>query len=89
MRSFPLLDFQTVMLLTFLGLAISLLLYIAFGWSAAPEDAKGAEEEKETYPGGIETRNKPIPPILIFVYVAFVLWAATYVMVIGLKGGPF
>jgi len=86
MRSFPLLDFQTVMLLTFLGLAIFLLLYIAFGWSAAPNDRK---EKKEEYPGGIETTNKPIPPILIFVYGAFILWAISYVIVIGLKGGPF
>jgi hypothetical protein len=30
-----------------------------------------------------------LPPILIFLYVAFIVWAIGYVVVIGIKGGPF
>jgi len=89
MRFFPLLDFQIVVLLTFLGLAVLLLLYVAFGYSFSPTGRQEREEKKEDYPGGIQAADRPIPPILIFVYVAFIVWAATYVIVIGLRGGPF
>jgi len=89
MRYFPLLDFQIVILLTFLGLAVLILLYVAFRGSLSATDQKSKDMGRETYPEGIEAENRPTPPILIFVYVAFVLWAATYVIFIGLRGGPF
>lgn len=89
MRYFSLLDFQTVVLLTFLGLAVFVLLYIAFGGSVYLTGRKEKEGEKEEYPGGIEVGNRPIPPLLVFIYVAFVVWALAYVIVIGLRGGPF
>ena len=89
MRFFPLLDFQMVILLTFLGLAVLILLYIAFGYAFPTLRHPGREEEQEEYPEGIQATNRPIPPILIFVYVAFVVWAIAYVIVIGLRGGPF
>ena len=89
MRYFPLLDFQIVILLTFLGLAVLILLYVAFKGSLPAADQKSKNMDRETYPEGIEAENRPTPPLLIFVYVAFVLWAASYVIFIGLKGGPF
>ena len=89
MRYFPLLDFQIVILLTFLGLAVLILLYVAFRGSLSATDQKSKDTGRETYPEGIEAENRPTPPLLIFVYAAFVLWAATYVIFIGLRGGPF
>ena len=89
MRYFSLLDFQTVVLLTFLGLAVFVLLYIAFGGSVYRTGPKEKEREKEEYPGGIEVGKRPIPSLLVFIYVAFVVWALVYVIVIGLRGGPF
>ena len=84
MRFFPVFDFQMVVLLTFLGLVAFLLLCIAFG-----QNRREGEEKLENYAGEIKAANKPIPPILVFVYVAFVVWAIVYVVVIGIKGYPF
>ena len=47
------------------------------------------EEKVENYPDAIKAAKRPIPPILVFVYMAFVVWAIVYVVVIGIKGGPF
>jgi len=84
MRFFHVFDFQMVVLLTFLGLVAFLLLCIAFG-----QNRREGEEKLENYAGEIRAANKPIPPILVFVYVAFVVWAIVYVVVIGIKGYPF
>ena len=89
MRFFPVFDFQMVVLLTFLGLAALILLYVAFASSRYSKQEKENEEEVEEYPGGIKAAKKPLPPILIFVYIAFVVWAAIYVVFIGIKGSPF
>jgi amino acid transporter len=84
MRFFPVFDFQMVVLLTFLGLVAFLLLCIAFG-----QNRREGEEKLENYAGEIKAANKPIPPILVFVYVAFVVWAIVYAVAIGIKGDPF
>jgi hypothetical protein len=89
MRFFPVFDFQMVVLLTFLGLVALSLLYIAFGSSRFSEEQDNKEEEVEDYPGEIKAARRPLPPILIFVYVAFIVWAIVYVVAIGIKGGPF
>ena len=89
MRFFPVFDFQMVVLLTFLGLVALSLLYIAFGSSRFSGEQDDKEEEVEDYPGKIKTARRPLPPILIFVYVAFIVWAIVYVVAIGIKGGPF
>ena len=89
MRYFPVLDFQVVILLTFLGLAVLVLLYVAFKGSLPSADQESEGMGRERYPEGIEAENGPTPPLLIFVYVAFVLWAASYVIFIGLRGAPF
>jgi len=88
MRFFPVFDFQMVVLLTFLGLSACILLYVAFGDSRLSRGEK-EEEEVEDYTGGIKAGGRPLPPILIFVFVAFIVWALLYVVVVGIKGGPF
>jgi hypothetical protein len=85
-RYFALLDFQTVMLLTFLGTIAFVLLYLAF---AARVSSKKGEAGEEDFPDEIKIRRGPIPRILIFVYAGFIVWAVIYVIVIGLRGGPF
>ena len=89
MRFFPLLDFQYVMLATFLGLIALVLVYVAFSsYDFLPR--KGEEkEEVEEYPDGIRASHRPVPLILIFVYAALVVWAVAYVVSIGIKGAPF
>jgi hypothetical protein len=89
MRYFPLLDFQTVILLIFIGLIVLLLLYIAFSGHPFLIGKKEGREKKEEFPEGIQTTNRPIPLLLIFVYAGFIIWALVYVIVIGLRGGPF
>ena len=89
MRFFPVFDFQMVVLLTFLGLAALILLYVALASSRCSKQEKENEEEVEEYPDGIKAAKRPFPPILIFVYIAFVVWAAIYVVFIGIKGSPF
>ena len=89
MRYFPLFDFQMVVLLSFFGLTILLLLYIALGKFVAFTGQKKGEEEKEEFPDGIQTTRKPFPLILVLIYIGFILWAISYVVVIGIRGGPF
>ena len=89
MRFFPIFDFQMVVLLTFLGLCACILLYVAFGGSRLSRGQKEEEEEVEDYPSGIKTGRRPLPPILIFVFVAFIVWVVLYVVVVGIRGGPF
>jgi len=85
MRYFPLLDFQYIVLLIFLGSASLIALYLAF---THEEDDEG-QEIKEEYPEGIRGRNGPVPLVLIFLYLGFIIWAIVYVVTIGIKGQPF
>jgi succinate dehydrogenase/fumarate reductase cytochrome b subunit len=88
-RYFALYDFQNVMLLSFLGLVVLILLYIAFNNLVASTGYAKRKEELEEFPEGIQTGKKPIPLILIFVYAGFIVWAMAYAVVIGIRGGPF
>jgi hypothetical protein len=89
MRFFTMLDFQTVVLLIFLSLVVTILLYIAFGSAYVTRNKKGREGKLEEYPEGLRTAENPVPPIITFVLVAFVIWAVAYLIMIGLHGGPF
>jgi len=89
MRFFPIFDFQIFVLLTFLGLVAVALLLIAFRSPRFSKDQPERAEGGEDDPGGIKTGKNPIPPILIFVYMAFIIWAIVYVMFIGIKGDAF
>ena len=89
MRYFPLFDFQIVILLSFWGLTLLLLLYIALSKFVASSGRRKGEDEKEEFPDEIQTLKKPFPLILVFIYGGFIIWAIAYVVVIGIRGGPF
>jgi hypothetical protein len=86
MRYFALLDFQYFVLAVFIGIAVLLLLYVSFGQVYS---RRSKEAEAEKYPEGLRIEKNPIPPILIFIYVAFFIWAFAYLIIIGFKGNPF
>jgi hypothetical protein len=88
MRYFSLLDFQTVMLLTFLGLIVLVLLYVALGGPPSKVSREGKEHEEE-FPEGIKAKRNPVPLILVFVYLGFIAWVVGYVIMVGLRGGSF
>ncbi len=90
MRFFFLQDYQHWLLSVFLGLVLAILVYLAFrgyGYSRAHAGVRTAEEHD--YPDGLKGRNLPAPPLIIFLCLAFVVWAVFYVIYIGIKGGPF
>ncbi|NIO03379.1 MAG: hypothetical protein GTN74_01860 [Proteobacteria bacterium] len=89
MRYFTLLDFQYVVLLVFLGLSGLIVIYLAFSGYGHERGRRKRPDETEDYPEGIQVERNRIPPILIFVYIAFILWAVGYVIVIGLRGKAF
>ncbi len=89
MRYFSLLDFQYVILLVFLGVTILLLFYVTFESYVFTRERDERPQELEDYPDGIKVRDKPIPLILIFIYIGFVIWAISYVLIIGLRGVAF
>jgi len=89
MRFFSLLDFQHAMLLIFLGLIALILLVVAFGGEVYTRAKEEEKKELKEYPEGLQVQNQRVPLILIFVYVGFAVWAVAYVILIGIRGGPF
>jgi hypothetical protein len=89
MRFFSLLDFQTVLLLTFLGLLVLVLLYVALGGQTPSKVSREGKEDEEELPEGIKAKRNPVPLILVFVYLGFIAWVVGYVIMVGLRGGPF
>jgi len=85
-RYFPLLDFQYLVLAVFLGIVAVILLYISFGW---PGPSGREQQESERYPDGLQAEKNPVPPLLVFVYGAFLVWAVAYMVVVGIRGAPF
>lgn len=85
MRYFPLLDFQYTVLLIFFGLAFLILIWLAFAY----EEREGEQKIREEYADGLKERNGPVPLLLIFLYLGFIIWAVAYVVVIGIQGQPF
>ena len=89
MRYFSLLDFQTFLLLTFLGLMFLVLLYVALGGQTPSKVSREGKEDEEEFPEGIKAKRNPVPLILVFVYLGFIAWVVGYVIMVGLRGGPF
>jgi hypothetical protein len=83
MQYYSLLSFQHWVLGVFLGLGLVLLLYI--GWAGIPP----RKEETGEPQGGDHDGNNPVAPFLVFIFVGIVLWAFSYMIVIGLRGGSF
>ena len=86
MRYFVLLDFQYIVLAVCMGIAATLLLYVAFGM---PVISRKREKEPEHYTDGLRIEKNPIPPILVFIYAAILIWAMAYMLVEGINGAPF
>jgi hypothetical protein len=90
MRFFPLQDYQHWLLSVFLGLALAILIYLAFrsyGHSRARAGERANEEFD--YPDGLRGKDFPTPPFILFLYCGFVVWAIFYVIFIGIRSGPF
>ncbi len=89
MRFFPLLDYQHWLLGTFLGIILGILIYLAFrsyGYSAERSDERAGQLFE--YPDGINAKNYPAPPFILFVYIAFIVWTVCYIIFVGVLYGP-
>ena len=89
MQYFPLVDLQHWMLAIFIGLVSLILVYLAFGSHASRERSVEGERTERDILFGEEAEKNPIAPILIFVYVGAAVSAVAYLIIIGLRGGPF
>jgi hypothetical protein len=88
MRYFTIVDFQHWIAATFLGLLLVILAYISWaGYKRRPMNKVDlSDETMPDHPPPSEDR--PISPILIFVYVGCLFWMLLYMMMVGLAGGP-
>ena len=86
MRFFSLLDFRYYILAIFLGLITVLVLYLSFKRTSS--EAEDDRSDMIEFPEGLSSAGHPIPPILLFVYIGFVLWAIIYVIFFGILGKP-
>ena len=86
MRFFSLLDFRYYVLAIFLGLITVLVLYLSF--KRTPSEAEDDRSDLVEFPEGLGSAKHPIPPILLFVYIGFVIWAIIYVIFFGILGKP-
>ena len=84
MRFFSLLDFQYIVLLLFLGIVFLIALYLAF----THDDNDEGEEMREAHPEAIREQDGPVPLVLMFLYLGFIIWAIVYVVIIGIRGNP-
>jgi multisubunit Na+/H+ antiporter MnhB subunit len=89
MPYFSLVDLQHWMLAIFLGLVSLILVYLAFGSHPSREKGVEGERAERDVLFGEEAEKNPMAPILIFVYVGVIVFAVAYLVLIGLKGGPF
>jgi hypothetical protein len=92
MRFFYVLDFQYLILALFFGILSVFLIYLGFmsyRFSQKRKEEGETAEESYEYPGGLRIQNHPLSPLLIFICLGFALWAIAYVILIGLRGGPF
>lgn len=94
MRLFALIDFQHFLLGLFLGIAAAIVIYLAFRCGGRgvgdDEDKRGGDVpvSSEEYPEGLRIRNNPVPPVLVFVFIGFLVWFLFYVIFFGILGKP-
>ena len=89
MRFFFLQDYQHWLMAVFLGMVLTILVYL--GFTAYSDSRARADEKAEhefTYPDGIRGKSFPTPVFILFIYFGFFIWAILYVIFIGMKG-PF
>jgi hypothetical protein len=90
MRFFFLLDYQHWLLAVFLGLVLTILIYLAFrsyGYSMERSDERAGQEFN--YPDGIKGKNFATPPFILFLYFGFIVWMICYVIFVGISGTAF
>ena len=92
MRFFTLIDFQFLILALFLGLVAALVVYLAFRYTGGrkPEEDSGggSEAAHSEYPEGFRIGDNPVPPVLILLFLGFIVWFIFYVFIFGIHGGP-
>ena len=93
MRLFTLIDFRHLVLALFLGCGAAVVIYLAFHYGPYREQREGKDEEKPwpvhpDYLQGSGTGANPLPPVLLVLYLAFIVWLIVYVILIGIFGGP-
>ncbi len=87
MRFFTAIDFQHLVLAFFLGLAATLVIYLAFRYGRDHGSDKKEDLSRE-YADEIRTGDNPVPLLLFLLYVGFFFWLIFYIIFIALKGGP-
>jgi hypothetical protein len=89
MPYFPLTTLQEMALALFLGLGTLVLLYVAWAYYPAGPAEPGAEEapkpEEAGSGAGPRKADRPLPPLLIVVYVGVIAWVLAYLVLVGLR----
>jgi hypothetical protein len=88
MRFFTVPDFQHLVLAFFLGLAAALVVYLSFRYGVN-EKAHNDEGPVDPATASHGTSDNPVPPVLIFVYTAVLLFIFLYTVLSLLKGEAF
>ena len=89
MPFFPLTTLQEMALAFFLGLGTLVLLYVA--WAFYPKAPQETSEEEIKNPErigseeGEKKADNPVPPFLIIAYIAVIVWALAYLILVGLR----
>jgi hypothetical protein len=93
MQFFPLLDFQQLVLAFFLGAGFVFLVYVALSSYKQERGELSPEELDKLVRGELAEAHDPeggrIAPVLIFIYLGVVVWAVSYVVVVGINGPAF
>jgi hypothetical protein len=93
MQYFPLLSFQHMVLAFCLGAGFAILLYIALSSYKRTREEPSQEELDSIEKGELAEVHDPernrIAPVLIFIYLAAIVWSISYVVVVGIKGVAF
>ena len=89
MPFFPLTALQEMALAFFLGLGTLVLLYVAWAFYPRRPQEGSAEEIKNSREIGAGEGEKkadnPVPPFLIIAYIAVIVWALAYLILVGLR----
>ena len=88
MRLFALLDAQHLILGIFLGLIGAIVIYLGFRSARFAKPRKQGEERESGYPDGLEIENHPVPLLLLFIFLGFIVWFIFYMIFFGLLRGP-
>jgi hypothetical protein len=93
MRFFTVIDLRHLVLAFFLGAGAVLVIYLAFRYplkrgKESDEAKKGEVSLAEGYPDDLRIDNNPVPPVLVYVFLGFVLWLICYVIFFGVLGRP-